>query len=185
LPGKKWDVFNIRRLDQGRRGGHGAASALALVGACAHCFKIYSVRRPKKAGGARQFKKVMGLVENKEHAEALAYIKKSKGALARILESCLSRPNSSRGAIEKSIRENSDGRNSAAQRYLNTLAVIAGAAPLLGLFGNDQWDDSLFAAVTHYGTGDPKFLAGGISEALITAKPVWPWPFPFCSFMII
>jgi len=24
--------------------------------------------------------------------------------------------------------------------------------------------------VTHYGTGDPKFLAGGISEALITAK---------------
>jgi biopolymer transport protein ExbB/TolQ len=29
---------------------------------------------------------------------------------------------------------------------------------------------TLFAAVTHYGTGDPKFLAGGISEALITAK---------------
>jgi biopolymer transport protein ExbB len=29
---------------------------------------------------------------------------------------------------------------------------------------------TLFAAVTYYGTGDPKFLAGGISEALITAK---------------
>ncbi|HAJ79628.1 MAG TPA: biopolymer transporter ExbB, partial [Fibrobacteres bacterium] len=29
---------------------------------------------------------------------------------------------------------------------------------------------NLFGAVTHYGAGDPKFLAGGISEALITAK---------------
>lgn len=124
----------------------------------------------QKSRGARQFKKVMGLVENKEHAEALAYIKKSKGALARILESCLSRPNSSRGAIEKSIREILMGEIPRLSRYLNTLAVIAGAAPLLGLLGTISGMISLFAAVTHYGTGDPKFLAGGISEALITAK---------------
>jgi biopolymer transport protein ExbB len=55
-------------------------------------------------------------------------------------------------------------------RYLNTLAVIAGAAPLLGLLGTISGMINLFGAVTHYGTGDPKFLAGGISEALITAK---------------
>ena len=55
-------------------------------------------------------------------------------------------------------------------RNLNTLAVIAGAAPLLGLLGTISGMITLFAAVTHYGTGDPKFLAGGISEALITAK---------------
>lgn len=55
-------------------------------------------------------------------------------------------------------------------RGINTLAVIAGAAPLLGLLGTISGMITLFAAVTHYGTGDPKFLAGGISEALITAK---------------
>jgi biopolymer transport protein ExbB len=48
--------------------------------------------------------------------------------------------------------------------------VIAGAAPLLGLLGTISGMITLFAAVTYYGTGDPKFLAGGISEALITAK---------------
>jgi biopolymer transport protein ExbB len=55
-------------------------------------------------------------------------------------------------------------------RGINTIAVIAGAAPLIGLLGTISGMITLFAAVTHFGTGDPKFLAGGISEALITAK---------------
>ena len=29
---------------------------------------------------------------------------------------------------------------------------------------------SLFKVITHYGTGDPKMLASGISEALITTE---------------
>jgi biopolymer transport protein ExbB len=48
--------------------------------------------------------------------------------------------------------------------------VIAGAAPLLGLLGTISGMIALFAAVTYYGTGDPKFLAGGISEALVTSQ---------------
>jgi biopolymer transport protein ExbB len=48
--------------------------------------------------------------------------------------------------------------------------VIAGAAPLLGLLGTVTGMISLFEVITHYGTGDPKILAGGISEALITTQ---------------
>jgi biopolymer transport protein ExbB len=50
------------------------------------------------------------------------------------------------------------------------MAVIASAAPLLGLLGTISGMIALFTAVTYYGTGDPKFLAGGISEALITSQ---------------
>ena len=40
----------------------------------------------------------------------------------------------------------------------------------MGLLGTISGMINLFSAVTYHGTGDPKFLAGGISEALITAK---------------
>jgi len=108
--------------------------------------------------------------KKKENSRALEYVQKSKGVMARIFEHCLSHPQASRGAIEKSIREILINEIPQLGRYLNTLAVIAGAAPLLGLLGTISGMISLFGAVTHYGTGDPKFLAGGISEALITAK---------------
>jgi biopolymer transport protein ExbB len=124
----------------------------------------------QKSRAKRQFKKVMGFIENKENAQALAYLQKSKGTVARVLEHCLRYPQASRQAVEKSVREILINDIPQLGRYLNTLAVIAGAAPLLGLLGTISGMISLFAAVTHYGTGDPKFLAGGISEALITAK---------------
>jgi biopolymer transport protein ExbB len=89
---------------------------------------------------------------------------------ARIFETCLSKPESDRGAMEKSLRELLIEEVPRMSSHLNTLAVIAGAAPLLGLLGTISGMINLFGAVTHYGTGDPKFLAGGISEALITAK---------------
>jgi len=47
---------------------------LPLLGACAHCLKFIQFGAQKKPRRAATFKKVMGLVENKEHAEALAYI---------------------------------------------------------------------------------------------------------------
>jgi Biopolymer transport proteins len=119
---------------------------------------------------AKQYKKVIGFMDSNDPAQALSYIKSCKGTVAAILEQCLSHPHNTREAMEKSIREILINEVPQLGRYLNTLAVIAGAAPLLGLLGTISGMISLFGAVTHYGTGDPKFLAGGISEALITAK---------------
>jgi biopolymer transport protein ExbB/TolQ len=124
----------------------------------------------RKSLYVKQYKKVIGFIEKKETSHALEYVQKSKGAMARIFEYCLSHPQAPRGVIEKSIKEILIDEIPRLSRYLNTLAVIAGAAPLLGLLGTISGMINLFGAVTHYGTGDPKFLAGGISEALITAK---------------
>ncbi|HHB94297.1 MAG TPA: MotA/TolQ/ExbB proton channel family protein, partial [Campylobacterales bacterium] len=41
-------------------------------------------------------------------------------------------------------------------------------APLLGLLGTVTGMIATFDMITEYGTGDPKMLSGGISEALIT-----------------
>ncbi|MDD9932822.1 MAG: MotA/TolQ/ExbB proton channel family protein, partial [Myxococcales bacterium] len=41
-------------------------------------------------------------------------------------------------------------------------------APLLGLLGTVTGMIATFQAITLFGTGDPKMMAGGISEALVT-----------------
>jgi biopolymer transport protein ExbB len=112
----------------------------------------------------------MALIDKDDYDGALAYVKNRKCVMARVLEICLERKEHGRHVSERAVREQIMQEVPELGRGINTLAVIAGAAPLMGLLGTISGMITLFAAVTHYGTGDPKFLAGGISEALITAK---------------
>jgi len=54
------------------------------------------------------------------------------------------------------------------ERGLNTLKVVAAVAPMLGLLGTVTGMILTFQAITLFGAGDPKMMAGGISQALIT-----------------
>ena len=56
------------------------------------------------------------------------------------------------------------------QRFGTAIMVIAAVAPLLGLLGTVTGMISTFEIITEHGTGDPKLLSGGISEALITTQ---------------
>jgi biopolymer transport protein ExbB len=116
-----------------------------------------------------QMQSALAFIDKQNNSQALNYVKSHKGLMARIVETCLESPNR-RDKAENHVRRLIMQEIPVLNRNLNTLAVIAGAAPLLGLLGTISGMITLFAAVTYYGTGDPKFLAGGISEALITAK---------------
>ncbi len=56
------------------------------------------------------------------------------------------------------------------ERFLSILAVLGAVAPLLGLLGTVTGMINTFRVITLYGTGDPKMMSGGISEALITTE---------------
>jgi biopolymer transport protein ExbB len=56
------------------------------------------------------------------------------------------------------------------ERFLATLNILAAIAPLLGLLGTVTGMISTFQVITLYGTGDPRMMSGGISEALITTQ---------------
>lgn len=116
------------------------------------------------------FERTMKAAESDRFDELSAQLRKRKGAPARIIQTCIEYRGRDRHACERAVREIIFHEVPIINRGINTVAVIAGAAPLLGLLGTISGMITLFAAVTHYGTGDPKFLAGGISEALITAK---------------
>jgi biopolymer transport protein ExbB len=52
--------------------------------------------------------------------------------------------------------------------WLSFLKIISVVAPLLGLLGTVTGMIITFQAITLYGAGDPKLMAGGISTALVT-----------------
>ncbi len=53
-------------------------------------------------------------------------------------------------------------------RRVMLLKIIAAVAPLMGLLGTVTGMIITFQAITLFGTGDPKLMAGGISQALVT-----------------
>lgn len=102
--------------------------------------------------------------------EVQTLAKREHGVLARILGTCLDNAQWNRSAAEKAVKELLLKEVPLLDRHLDTLAVLAAASPLLGLLGTVTGMISMFEAITRFGTGDPKLLAGGISEALITTE---------------
>ena len=54
------------------------------------------------------------------------------------------------------------------EKGIGTIKLLAAVAPLLGLLGTVTGMIATFQSITLFGTGDPKLMAGGISQALIT-----------------
>jgi len=88
--------------------------------------------------------------------------------LGRILASGLRNMNGQREIMKESIEEEGRQVVMELERFLNTLGTIASITPLLGLLGTVIGMIKVFAVITSLGVGDPKILADGISEALLT-----------------
>jgi biopolymer transport protein ExbB len=57
---------------------------------------------------------------------------------------------------------------SSLERLMWAVRVVSVVAPLMGLLGTVTGMIQTFQAITLFGTGDPKMMASGISEALVT-----------------
>jgi biopolymer transport protein ExbB len=88
-------------------------------------------------------------------------------AASRVLESLRAAPE---GAAPDLIREATLRDFAPARRRLPAIALLASVAPLLGLLGTVTGMIETFEAITLFGTGNPRSLAEGISEALITTQ---------------
>jgi len=101
-------------------------------------------------------------------SDALNAIKDFKGSTARVIKTTIRNIKKERAHVEDVVMESILNESSALDRFGNFILVIAAVAPLLGLLGTVSGMISTFDIITQYGTGDPKLLAGGISEALVT-----------------
>ncbi|HHE06027.1 MAG TPA: MotA/TolQ/ExbB proton channel family protein, partial [Epsilonproteobacteria bacterium] len=99
---------------------------------------------------------------------ALEKLKGYKGSTARVIKATLRNIKKDRAHIEDVVMENILNESTSIDRFGSFVLVIAAVAPLLGLLGTVTGMIATFDIITEFGTGDPKLLSGGISEALVT-----------------
>ena len=88
--------------------------------------------------------------------------------LGRVLAAALANRDRGREIMMERVQDTGRHVVHELERFLNTLGTIASISPLLGLLGTVTGIIRAFNAVMLGGMGDPRLLAGGISEALIT-----------------
>ena len=70
--------------------------------------------------------------------------------------------------LELKLAEAIMSERPAIERGINVVKIISVVAPLAGLLGTVTGMIVTFQQITLFGTGDPKIMAGGISQALVT-----------------
>lgn len=112
---------------------------------------------------------LLQLVRERQWDAARIFIK-GMGANTTVLDSILKEPERPRDDMQETASESVLRLMPTFQRSFTLLNVIITIAPLLGLLGTVTGMIATFEVITQFGTGNPKLLSQGISEALITTK---------------
>jgi len=139
----------------------------SLVAVAVILERIYALRSSKVI-----VSEVVGAVETLDAAQDLsvarAILERNPGPFANIVATGLDHADDDWIIIRDVLQES--GRQEAVRlsRNLNVLEIVAAIAPLLGLLGTVTGMIRVFSAVSAHGLGQPEYMSGGISEAMIT-----------------
>jgi len=92
----------------------------------------------------------------------------AKNPLGRVLKVLQDNPNSDTEALELKLSEAIMKETPKLTSWLMFLKIVSVVAPLAGLLGTVLGMITTFQSITLFGAGDPKLMAGGISQALVT-----------------
>lgn len=112
-------------------------------------------------------KELMSLDKNEE---AIQLCEKKNSTVSRVIAATLKGSKLTVAELDDVISESIMQETPKLDRFESAITVVAAVAPLLGLLGTVTGMISTFDVITVYGTGDPKLLSGGISEALVTTE---------------
>ncbi len=91
-----------------------------------------------------------------------------KNALGRVMQVYADNPDADIETLELKLDEAILRETPEFEKGLSFLKMLYVVAPLLGLLGTVVGMIATFQAITLFGTGNPKMMAGGISQALVT-----------------
>lgn len=93
-----------------------------------------------------------------------------KNPLGRLIIAAENVESSDKESLGMRLEEVINTESSRLKFGLATLTVFAAVTPLLGLLGTVTGMIETFQSISLYGTGDPKLMSSGISQALITTQ---------------
>lgn len=108
------------------------------------------------------------IIGNKVNTQLKTAEAKSNNPLGRIMLVKDNNPHADSETLELKLSESILGELPTLTSKLTLIKIISVVAPLIGLLGTVVGMINTFQAITLFGTGDPKLMAGGISQALVT-----------------
>ena len=141
----------VERAQQGREVGY-AIIAVGTIGIIIAIYKLIEL-----AGVARA-------VKNQASSKAAD----PRNPLGRVLKVGQDHFEKDIDTLELKLAEAIMAERPAIERWIGAVRIISVVAPLAGLLGTVTGMIVTFQMITLYGTGDPKLMAGGISQALVT-----------------
>ena len=111
---------------------------------------------------------VLSIEDMKVNAQLKSTKANTNNSLGRVLKVHEDNPSMDSETLELKLSEAILKETPRLENSLNLLKIIAAVAPLLGLLGTVTGMIITFQAITIFGAGDPKAMAGGISGALVT-----------------
>ena len=139
-----------------------AASLVALV----KWVQLANLRRIQPS----DLQSILDHVNDNDTASALALAKRIRGPAGELLQTAIQNAGESKEMIEEILYEKMLHTKPKLERLLPFLSLTAATSPLLGLLGTVTGMINTFKLITVFGTGDPKRLSSGISEALVTTE---------------
>ena len=139
------------RAQQGREVG----AAIIVVGAVGIIIAIWKLITLAQLGKA---------VRNQANSK----VADSRNPLGRVLKVGKDNFDKDIDTLELKLAEAIMAERPAIERGIGAVRIISVVAPLAGLLGTVTGMIVTFQMITLYGTGDPKLMAGGISQALVT-----------------
>lgn len=132
-------------------------------------FKWFQISRIRVAEPI-ELQAILTHLNNGAKSKAKSIAESITGPVGEMLTTAIQHVGEKKEYIEEVMYEKMLGTKPRLERLLPMIALSAATAPLLGLLGTVTGMINTFNMITAFGTGDPKTLAGGISEALVTTE---------------
>ncbi|HNR23370.1 MAG TPA: MotA/TolQ/ExbB proton channel family protein [Steroidobacteraceae bacterium] len=141
---------------------------LCSIGAAAIILERFWTLQDKRVIPPDLTRKVSQLIEGNQINDKVIAALEQNSPLGRILAAGLANRHRPREIMVERLQDTGRHVIYELERFLNSLNMIAGVSPLLGLLGTVTGIIKAFNAIQAGGMGDPRMLSGGIAEALIT-----------------
>ena len=148
-------IIDSPTLEERWHQGGAVGYAITAVGAFALLLAVYRLI-------------ALSLISSKVSAQLKSSTANTNNPLGRVLKIHEDNPSMDPETLELKMAEGVMRETPKLESGLTLLKIIAAVAPLMGLLGTVTGMIITFQAITIFGAGDPKAMAGGISSALVT-----------------
>ena len=140
----------------------------SIIGSWVYIERLMAIKR-LDAGATRVMDLIRSLVSAGRVPEAMERLANVEASVATVLRAGLDTYGKGRDAVREALEAAANRETFELERHTNTLATVAGIAPLLGFLGTVLGMIKAFQQIENLGGNvNATVLAGGIWEAMVT-----------------